>query len=181
MNRRELLKMTAALTGAAVIGGDLFLSGCVNRDKKADLPLSDRDIDFLNEVAETILPATDTPGAREANVGAYMNIMVMDCYDEQNQQIFLDGLKTLKASGFATASPADKEQQLVALNKEAREYQKNKKKEDPAHYFTLIKQLTLLGYFTSEPGATKALRYLPIPTKYEGCIPYTKGDKAWAL
>jgi len=50
----------------------------------------------------------------------------------------------------------------------------------PAHYFTMMKQLTLLGYFTSKPGATEALRYVPVPGRYEGCIPYTKGEKAWA-
>jgi hypothetical protein len=44
-----------------------------------------------------------------------------------------------------------------------------------------MKELTLLGYFTSEVGATKALRYVPIPGRFDGCIPYKKGDKAWAL
>lgn len=48
------------------------------------------------------------------------------------------------------------------------------------HYFSLMKQLTLLGYFTSEVGATQALRYVPVPGKYEGCISYKKGDRAWA-
>ena len=69
---------------------------------------------------------------------------------------------------------------LTTLDREAKEHEKNKKKEDPAHYFTLMKQLTLLGYFTSEIGATQALRYVAVPGKYEGCIPYKKGDKAWA-
>jgi hypothetical protein len=55
-----------------------------------------------------------------------------------------------------------------------------KKEQMPAHYFTMMKQLTLWGFFTSEPGATKALRYVAVPGKYEGCIPYKKGDKAWA-
>ena len=52
--------------------------------------------------------------------------------------------------------------------------------EQPTHYFTMIKQLTLWGYFSSEIGATQALRYVAIPGKYEGCVPYKKGDKAWA-
>jgi hypothetical protein len=43
-----------------------------------------------------------------------------------------------------------------------------------------MKQLTMLGYFTSEVGSTQALRYVPVPGKYEGCIPYKKGDRAWA-
>jgi len=69
---------------------------------------------------------------------------------------------------------------LTALDKEAKDYQKNKKKEEPTHYFTQMKQLTLFGYFTSKEGATQALRYVAVPGKYEGCIDYKKGDKAWA-
>ena len=69
---------------------------------------------------------------------------------------------------------------MVDLDKEAKDYQKSKKKDDPAHYFTMMKQLTLFGYFTSKEGATQALRYIAVPGKYEGCIDYKKGDKAWA-
>jgi hypothetical protein len=70
---------------------------------------------------------------------------------------------------------------LTDLDKEAKGIFKNQKKEDPNHYFSMIKQLTLLGYFTSEVGATKALRYIPVPGKYDGNYPYKKGDRAWAL
>jgi hypothetical protein len=61
-----------------------------------------------------------------------------------------------------------------------KKYNETKKEADPNHYFGMMKQLTLLGYFTSEIGATQALRYIAIPGKYEGCVPYKKGDKAWA-
>ena len=73
-----------------------------------------------------------------------------------------------------------KKELLVALDKEQKEYTSKKKTEDPPHYFKLMKDLTVQGYFTSEIGATKALRYVPVPGKYESCIPYKKGDKAWA-
>ena len=53
-------------------------------------------------------------------------------------------------------------------------------KENPNYYYTMMKQLTLLGYFNSKEGATQALRYLPVPGKYDGSYPYKKGDKAWA-
>ena len=58
---------------------------------------------------------------------------------------------------------------------------KNKTKEDSDHYFTMMKNITLFGYFTSEPGATKALRYAQTPGYFKGDVPYKKGDKAWAL
>jgi hypothetical protein len=80
---------------------------------------------------------------------------------------------------FIKLEPSEKHELLVEIDKEAKEHQDSKKKEDPQHYFIMMKQLTLWGYFTSEVGSKKALRWLPVPGKYEGCIPYTKGDKAW--
>jgi hypothetical protein len=70
---------------------------------------------------------------------------------------------------------------LTALDREQKEFSVTKKPEEPNHYFSMMKQLTLLGFFTSEVGATQALRYLPVPGRYDGCIPYNKGDRAWAL
>ena len=78
------------------------------------------------------------------------------------------------------ATPEQRKEVLTSLDNERKDYQKNKKREDPNHYFSMMKQLTLMGYFTSKPGATQALRYVAVPGKYEGCIPYKKGDKAWA-
>jgi hypothetical protein len=99
----------------------------------------------------------------------------------------MEGLKKLddaskKKSGkaFLESAPEQKHDLLVDLDKEMKDYQKSKKEKDPNHYFRMVKELTLLGFFTSEVGATKALRYVAVPGKYEGCIPYKKGDKAWA-
>jgi hypothetical protein len=115
-----------------------------------------------------------------------MTVIVNDCYEKKDQDTFLSGMQKLdeaskKKNGksFMESTPQQRHDLLVELDKEAKDYQKNKKEDDP-HYFTLIKQLTLWGYFTSEPGATKALRYVAVPGRYEGCIPYKKGDKAWA-
>jgi len=89
--------------------------------------------------------------------------------------------KKFSGNGFMKITPEQRKELLNELDKEQKAYAKDKKKEDDPHYFTLMKQLTLLGYFTSEPGATKALRYVPVPGRFEACIPYKKGDKAWAL
>jgi hypothetical protein len=78
-------------------------------------------------------------------------------------------------------NPEQRKELLTSIDKESKDYASKKKKEDPNHYFTLMKQLTLLGYFSSEVGATQALRYVAVPGKFEGCIDYKKGDKAWAL
>jgi len=186
MERRELIKMIAALTGGAFIGAGL-LSGCKSEPEIGGAVFSKDDIILLDEVAETILPATSTPGARAAKVGELMKVMVNDTYNEKDQQIFHTGITTLdefckKATGksFMDATPAQRTALLTGLDAEAKAYQETKNEQAPAHYFTMMKQLTLFGYFTSKEGATQALRYIPVPGKYVGDYPYKKGDKAWA-
>lgn len=187
MERRELLKLIALATGSALIGGELFLSGCTNTPTLGGSSFNEEDITFLDEVGETIIPKTTSPGAKEAAVGTFMTVMVNDCYTKDDQKIFHEGIKKLDDAckkthntGFLKASPEQRTSLLVTLDKEAKEYQKAKKKEDANHYFTMMKQLTLLGFFTSKPGATQALRHIAVPGKYDGAFPYKKGDKAWA-
>jgi len=69
---------------------------------------------------------------------------------------------------------------LVKLDAEQKDYMKNKKPEDPSHYFRMMKELTMLGYFTSEIGCKDARRYIETPGHYDGNLPYKKGDKAFA-
>ena len=189
MNRRIALERVALILGGTVIGGSIFLQGCKTSDKEnPSVSLLGKDqIAFLDEVAETIMPTTNTPGAKAAMVGSFMNIMVTDCYEEKDQKIFMDGLgkldeasKKMNGKSFMDSSATERTTLLKDLNKQLKAYDTAKKDTDPAHYFGLIKQLTLLGYFTSEIGATQALRYVAIPGKYEGCVPYKKGDRAWA-
>ena len=186
MNRREALSTVAIIMGGTVIGSEAFLTGCKASTKTVSF--SKDDIAFLNEVAETILPATNTPGAKEAKVGEFMTVMVNDCYEEDNQIIFMEGMKALQfkdakakiGKSFMEASAEERHQLLVTLDAEAKEYQKNKKADAPTHYFSMIKELTLTGFFTSEVGATKVLRYVATPGRFDGSAPYIKGEKAWA-
>ena len=187
MERRELLKLIALATGTAFIGGDLFLSGCKNAPALGGATFSENDIGFLDEVAETIIPKTTTPGAKDAAVGTFMTVMVNDCYDKKDQQTFHEGIKKLddacqKANNtsFMKATPEQRTSLLTKLDKEAKEHAKSKGKDDPNHYFTMMKQLTLFGFFTSKPGATQVLRHEAVPGHYDGALPYKKGDRAWA-
>lgn len=191
MNRREALSSVALLLGGTIIGAEAFLSGCTNADKNvgaAGLDFSKDDIAFLDEVGETIIPTTaSSPGAKATKIGDFMHTIVRDCYEPKDQQVFIDGMKKLEdaskqknGKGFLESTPEQRHSLLVELDKEQKEYMAKKKPEDPPHYFRAMKELTLWGYFTSEIGATKALRYIAVPGKYEGCIPYKKGDKAWA-
>lgn len=209
MERREAVKYISILLGGAVIGADAFLTGCKTKTGNAH-EFNEDDIAYLNEIGETILPKTSTPGAKEANVGQFMTVMVNDCYEESDQKVFHDGMDKLNDAAykkfgnkFMKLSPQQRHDLLVELDNEAKEYQKKVKdfndKEDAKllkenqqgnlkyvrehmspHYFTMMKQLTLLGYFTSKPGMTQALRYEPVPGRYDGCVPYKKGDKAFA-
>ena len=185
MNRREALSRVAIIMGGTVLGAEAFLSGC--KTASTGISFSAADISFLDEIAETILPATNTPGAKEAKVGEFMKVMVTDCYEAKDQTIFMEGIKKLdeasnKANGksFMDSDAKQRHDLLVSLDKEAKDFEKAKKPEDPKHYFTMMKELTLTGFFTSEVGATKALRYVAVPGKFEGSVPYTKGEKAWA-
>jgi Gluconate 2-dehydrogenase subunit 3 len=204
MERRELLKMIAVLTGGAVIGGEVFLSGC-KQGAKSDAGFTAGNIALLDEVGETILPATDTPGAKAAQIGAFMQTIVTDCYSQAEQDVFNKGMagldkacEKLNGKSFMNCSGEQRKNFLIALEKEAKDYNDKKneaektqregaKKEGkeftgaPPHYYSMIKQLTLFGYFSSEIGQTKALRLLPVPGKYDGAYPYKKGDKAWAI
>lgn len=188
MNRREALERVALIFGGTVIGGAAFLQGCKTSDKGAYVfSLTPEQIAFLDEVAETIIPTTNTPGAKAAKVGEFMQVMVTDCYEEKDQKVFSEGIAKVEdaakakfSMSFMEITPEERTTLFNEINKELKSYNEQKKENDPNHYFAMMKQLTLLGYFTSEIGATKALRYVAVPGKYEGCIPYQKGDRAWA-
>ena len=196
MNRRDALARVALLMGGAVIGADYFLTGCSSdknkQTKDGDSASNFKALDakqqaYLDEVGDTILPATKTPGAKAAHVGGFMAVMVRDCYKPADQETFTKGLtqleeasQKLNGKGFMESTPAQRTALLTALDTEQKNYTKTKTPEQPNHYFRMIKELTLLGYFTSEVGATQALRYLPVPGKYVGDYPYKKGDRAWA-
>ncbi|HVS92890.1 MAG TPA: gluconate 2-dehydrogenase subunit 3 family protein [Mucilaginibacter sp.] len=191
MNRREAIGRVALIMGGTLIGAEYLLSGCKpHASANSVSELFDQDHEaFLNEVADTILPDTpSSPGAKAAGVGPFMAVMVRDCYETPDQDVFLKGIGKIDeaaqkkfSKGFMDLDATQKTALLTDLDKEAKDYAKTQKPKQPNHYFRMMKELTLLGYFTSEVGCTKALRYVPVPGRYDGCIPYKKGDKAWAL
>jgi hypothetical protein len=186
MNRRELIKHIALLTGAAVAGSELFLAGCKNEDKAATAGFSEKDISFFDEVAETILPRTNTPGARDAETGKFMASYSLDCYDEKQLKALKNGIAALNEAAkqkygndFLKINPSQREELLKGIDAEAKAYNSKPEKDLPPHYFTLMKQMALLGFFTSKPGATQVLRYVPVPGRYLGCIDYKEGETSW--
>ncbi len=189
MDRRTIIKQISIITGATFIGGELFIQSGCKAEKKPETSFifTTEQISLLDEIGETILPQTDTPGAKAINIGAFMQKMVAECYNPEQQKIFIGGVdainvnfEKLYSTSFSKATSSQKEKFLNELNTAMIQYKKDKKEKEPDHYFLMMKQLTILGYFTSETGATKALRYMAVPGKYDGSYAYKKGDKAWA-
>ena len=216
MKRREAVQYISLLVGGTIVGGTAFLSGCKSKTG-VSMIFSDADISLLNEIADTILPATKTPGAKAAKVGQFMTVMVNDCYEAPDQKIFHEGLvkideasKNKNGKSFMESTPQQRHDLLVDLdnkikddNSKIKKYISSltpdqrtqmkiqqdftgsdplasKRRENADYYFQMMKQLTLLGYFTSEIGCTQAMRYVERPGSYNGDLPYKKGDKAFA-
>ncbi|HEU5289416.1 MAG TPA: gluconate 2-dehydrogenase subunit 3 family protein [Cyclobacteriaceae bacterium] len=211
MNRRELLKSIALVTGGVVIGGDIFLTGC-KVGPKEEAGFTPGNIALLDEIGETIIPATTTPGAKAAKIGQFMQVIVTDCYTQKQQDAFMKGISEINVAcdkmhgkSFMDCNEAERKDLLLSLEKEAKEFNQKRDEHDaplkeahmkeqntppfngvkefdasPSHYYTMMKQLTLWGFFTSETGMTETLRHVAVPGKYDGAVPYTKGEKAWA-
>jgi hypothetical protein len=199
IDRREAIRRVSALLGGiALVGEGALLTGCRTERTPASsgARFSTDDVAFLDEVADTILPETSTPGAKAAQVGAFMALMVVDTYEERDQQVFREGMgkldeacRQMHKTGFMKATPDQRLALLQQLDQEQKTYMDARRQapqsdEDtpgpPAHYFRMMKELALLGYFTSEIGCTKAQRYAESPGRFDPCLPYTPGETAWA-
>lgn len=97
INRREAIRRVSALLGGvAFVGGSSLLAAVEKADTAVERPpgkFSAQDVAYLDEIAETILPATKTPGAKAAKTGVFMALMVTDCYSPAEQKVFLDGMR----------------------------------------------------------------------------------------
>lgn len=205
--RQAIQRVSTLLGGVALVDGDRILAALPERaaQEAAASPeigtFSAADIAFLDEVAETMLPETSTPGAKAARTGAFMALMVTDAYTLRNRQIFRDGMQRLEdvctrehGASFVRVRP---EQRLALLQRfdaeqkaesDAREAARRSRapaaaapaSDAPVHFFRLMKELALLGYFTSEIGYRQAMRYIETPGRYDPCAPYKPGEKIWA-
>lgn len=191
ITRREaILRVSAMLGGVALIGQSAMLAGCAGQpgeETAATSLLTQSEIDLLDDIADTILPETATPGAKAAGVGPFIALMVTDSYHDSDQQVFRDGLQLLQAAcvemhgeKFPATTPEQRLALLEELDAEQFEYMKTREDGAPAHYFRMLKELTLLGYFTSEIGCTQALRYVESPGRFDPCLPYESEEKSWA-
>lgn len=183
MNRRDALKSVVLLMGGTVIGASAILTGCAPEAQLNGLNFSPEDLAFLDELGETIVPTTDTPGAKATKIGEFMQMMVKECYDADQQTTFVKGIASLRSDFKAEKNvefmDAAAEDRLAFLNVMHQKYVASGEKKQPV-IIHMLRDLTVLGYYSSEIGATQALRYLEVPGRFDPIIPYKKGDKAWA-
>lgn len=176
--RREALTLMATLCGGAIFGANRLLAGVVNAVANDSLSSSDRTL--LNEIAETIIPATpDSGGAKAADVATFMAEIVRDFYTDEERSTFAAGIPHLQSLSRKKFSGREFEA-LTADERHALLLTLEKPNPTP-DYYKMFKQLTIWGYFSSEVGAKQALAYLPVPGRYEGCLTIDQATtKAWA-
>jgi hypothetical protein len=182
MNRRDLLRSLAAAVAIPAISGleseALFATGRrVHRRARAGAfrLLDPHQSETVATIADMIIPATDTPGARAADVHRFIDLLLAEWFPDDERAEFLAGLAdvdTRARAAFGTdligATEAQRTELLGKLDAEAQalgETKRNAKK----HFFQLMKSLTVYGYFTSEAGATGELHFVAIPGSFDGC------------
>ncbi len=190
MNRREAIKRTAMVLGYAVSVPALagILNGCKTAPELTYTPVffTQEQASLISEVAEIILPKTDTPGAKDVGVPGFIDQMLKDVYPQKDKDRFMKGLaefeddaKKTYGDSFALCEPEQQLELVKRYHDVAIAGVKDKTiKERP--FILMTKELTMLGFFTSEPGATQVLQYAPVPGAYHGCLPLAEVGKTWA-
>lgn len=134
----------------------------------------------LDAACELIIPQSETPGARAAGVPPFVDRALRDWATPQRAALLREGLDRMEADAQAAHGAAfaalDAPRQSQLLDR----YERELSTAPGPHFFALLKELTTIGYFTSEPGATLALRYDPVPGEYRGCVPFSEIGRAWA-
>jgi gluconate 2-dehydrogenase gamma chain len=186
MDRREALRRAAILMGGAISAPTIMgiLKGC-----KAEPSINWKPTYFTEEQAgvittlsDIILPATDTPGAKETGVPSFIERMIHEAYSPTDRDAFMNGLaefmkdaETNLSDRFIDADADQQEKYVLEVHKSAIE-----SKEAGQPFILKMKELTMLGFFTSEVGATKVLQYEQVPGHYFGCKPLNEIGKTWA-
>jgi hypothetical protein len=189
MNRKKAIFSIFLIGGSAAASYSGYKWYRMNH--APDIAFLDAHKALVADLAETIIPKTDTPGAKDALVHEYIILMIKEASDRKTQNSFIDGLKDVEEysdSEFSKPFTQLTLQQQAEVVSHFREKGKNfggiigkvRNKILGKSFFTILKEYTVTGYCTSKPGATQALAYDYIPGKYVACTPLTAGQKAWA-
>lgn len=169
MNRRELIQSLGLLSAHALFPAVLsgFLAGCTSTDKKAhtfEFFTAD-ETDTIIETIDLIIPATKTKSASAVNTHIFLDQVFSKCTTADQQKLIHDGLAQLRTN---LSSSPDKISYLADLDKKAYAG------DEDAAWFKTVKQYTLVGFFTSQEGTTKASNYIKVPDAYKGEVSATQ-------
>lgn len=172
MQRRTILKNVAATVGA-LVALPAWAHGWNQQNLKNTTLLTAAEDNLLAEVVETIIPATDTPGAKELGVHRFVQKMVTDCYDQKAQENLTNGLDQLDQYSqatfkkpFAEGTPAQRIHLLEGMELSDEPAKKS--------FFSMVKSLTIQGYTNSEYVMTNLTHYEMVPGRFHGCVPVEK-------
>ncbi|HXB25600.1 MAG TPA: gluconate 2-dehydrogenase subunit 3 family protein [Gemmatimonadaceae bacterium] len=158
MDRRESLRAMAGTVGLLALGKHAHALARMGTLRV----LSPHQDAIVIAASEHIIPATDTPGAADAHVDRFIDTMLADWYTPAEQKRFLAGLAELDDQRFLEQPPGQQTAIIERLDNEATE----------GHWFSMLKYLTIWGYYTSEIGETRELGNWPLPWRYDGNAPY---------
>lgn len=197
MTRRELIQKTTLALGYTISGPSILalLNSCDLKHSMSYKPVyfTDEQGLIISDMSEVILPRTKTPGAKDVGVPAFIENYVKEVFTKEQQDKFLADIDVFNKGSIAThfrlfteCTTDSQSQYLQELHNNAQrnttgaseEWWANGKSDRP--FIMIVKELTLLGFFTSKPGASEVLQYNPAPGPYQGCVPLEKVGKAWA-
>ena len=221
MDRREAVKSVAFLIGGALSATTIatLFDSCNEPGKNGENLFTADHQKLVAELADIIIPTTaKSPGAKAANVGPFITMMIKDCYPEDAQNAFVKGLDDLEKNAkkefnksFIEISVKQREQLVAKLredtlasikdektkNEQAAKLEQDSKgakpekeqagnpmavKEKPKtapQFFAIARDLTILGFFTSEVGATQAYEFVEIPGRYDGDLKIKPGQRVY--
>ena len=157
--------------------GVALLPSCLHTEEKVSVPLKlihiePADENMLAELSETILPKTDTPGAKDLAAHLFALKMVDDCFTKANQEKYMQGMKdfesfVMKKTGKSFAENSAAERQAIVAELD----QQKTSDDNLAFFYQSTKKLTVQAYTTCEYYLTKIRGYKMIPGKFQGCVP----------
>jgi hypothetical protein len=202
MNRREFLQCAALLiTGAsaAQLGFTLseeqtvYLATAPDYNTLQSNYFTGPQRKIIAAMAEVIIPRTDTPGAVDAGVPHYIELMVANWLNDQERDLFTAGLNDIEiripAEYGKSFDQLDVQEQLAIMEElesaasDSPWYEFGNVQRDyisDAPFICQLKELTIWGFFTSEEGGSQVLRFDPMPMYFDGNIPLAPEDSSWS-
>ena len=188
MQRREALRLLVSAAALPLLSREAFSMFQAVHQQLPEQPvlrtLNPHQNATVTTISEIIIPQTETPGAKAARVNEFIDLILTEWYDEEEQSIFLTGLTEVDARSqdlfgkdFVDCAEKPQAEILRALDDEVAEARaevrrgSSRKRAPERNFFFMIKQLTLIGYYTSQVGVEQELHGEIIPAHHAGCVP----------